>query len=109
LAYVDTSNEGRTLPLTVAERLQLQDMYDGSGAYAGMSEAERRALAEATFLPRPPRPLVSRQYTLDANVDIPLQAAGTHILVIGGQLIDGELEDGVFGMESGAPGGVQDQ
>jgi len=109
LSYVDTSNEGRTLPLTVAERQQLQAMYDGTGPYAGQSEAERRALAESTFLPRPDRPLESSQYTLDARLDLPLQFAGEHMLVIGGQVIDGELRDGVFGMESGAPGGVQKQ
>lgn len=109
LSHVDTANEGRTLPLTVSERLLLQDMYDGAGAYAGMTEDERRALAERTFLPRPSRPLDSRQYTLDARINIPLQAAGSHMLVIGGQVIDGELEDGVFGMESDNPGAVQEQ
>lgn len=109
LAYVNTANEGRTLPLSVDERLLLQDMFDGNGAYAGMSEEERRDLAENTFLPRPDRPLDSRQYTLDANINIPLDAFGSHILLIGGQMIDGELEDGVFGLESNQPGGVQDQ
>src|SRR5690606_16157769 len=100
---------GRTQPLTVGERLLLQDMYDGVGPYAGLPEAESKVLAENTFLPRPDRPLTSSQYTLDARVDIPFQAAGDHILVVGGQMIDGELEDGVFGMESGQPGGTQDQ
>ncbi|MGJ8689767.1 MAG: TonB-dependent receptor domain-containing protein [Gammaproteobacteria bacterium] len=109
LAYVDTANEGRTLPLSVDERLLLQEMYDGTGSYAGMSEDDRRDLAESTFLPRPDRPLDSRQYTLDANVNIPLKAFGDHILVVGGQMIDGELEDGVFGLESNQPGGVQEQ
>ncbi|MDO3387604.1 TonB-dependent receptor [Gilvimarinus sp. SDUM040013] len=109
LSYVDTANDGRTLPLIVAERLELQEMYDGVGDYAGMSEEERRNLAEATFLPRPDRPLDSRQYTLDGRVDIPLRALGSHNLVIGGQVIDGELEDGVFGMESNQPGATQKQ
>lgn len=109
LSYVDSANEGRTLPLTVDERLELQEMQDGTGSYAGMSEAERRALAEDTFLPRPDRTLKSNQYTLDANVNIPLEAFGSHVLVIGGQLIDGELEDSVFGTEKDQPGGVQDQ
>lgn len=109
LAYVDTSNEGRTLPLTVSERLLLQEMYDGSGDYAGMSEDERRALAARTFLPRPDRPLISRQYTLDARLNIPFEVAGSHVFVVGGQMIDGELEDGVFGMESERPRRVQDQ
>lgn len=108
LSYVDTANKGRTLPLSVEERLLLQEMYDGTGAYAGMTEDERRDLAEETFLPRPDRPLNSSQYTLDARVDIPLRGFGDHMLVIGGQMIDGELEDGVFGMEDAEVGGVQD-
>ncbi|GAB3275041.1 TonB-dependent receptor domain-containing protein [Parahaliea aestuarii] len=109
LAYVDTKNEGRTLPLTVDERLLLAEMYYGTGDYAGMAEQARKDLAEATFLPRPARPLDSSQYTLDARLDIPLQAFGSHMLVVGGQVIDGELEDGVFGMESNNPGAVQEQ
>lgn len=109
LAYVDTANEGRTLPLSVAERLLLQEMYDGVGAFAGMPEDARRSLAESTFLPRPNRPLNSSQFTLDAASYIPYEMAGSHMLVVGGQVIDGELEDGVFGLESGQPGGVQDQ
>src|SRR5690606_26902769 len=96
LSFVDTANNGRTLPLSVDERLLLQDMCDGVGDYAGLSEAERRDIAEETFLPRPARPLESSQYTLDVRFDIPLEAFGYHNLVVGGQMIDGELEDGVF-------------
>ncbi|SNY45832.1 outer membrane receptor for ferrienterochelin and colicins [Arsukibacterium tuosuense] len=109
LSYVDTANNGRTLPLSVAERLLLQQMFDGTGDYAGLSEQERRDLAEDTFLPRPARPLESNQYTLDVRFDIPLNALGYHNLVLGGQLIDGELHDGVFGLEDGNAGAVQDQ
>lgn len=93
----------------MAERLELQEIYDGVGDYAAMTEEERRALAEQTFLPRPDRLLRSSQYTLDAHFTLPFAAMGKHILVVGGQAIDGELEDGVFGMESGQPGGVQEQ
>src|SRR5690606_13491529 len=97
LSYVETDNNGRTLPFTVAERQLLQQMYDGSGAYAGMTEDERRALAEAAFLPRDKRTLQSNQYTLDGRLDIPLTGlAGDHLLVVGGQIIRGELKDGVF-------------
>ena len=106
LSFVDTANEGRTLPLTVDERLLLAEMYYATGEYAGMSEDDRRALAQDTFLPRPARPLASSQFTLDANVTIP---KGDHVMILGGQIIDGELEDGVFGMESNQPGGVQAQ
>lgn len=110
LSYVDTSNDGRTLPLSVAERLLLQQMYDGTGEYAELSEAERRDIAEDTFLPRPKRPLESSQYTLDARVDIPVTGyLGEHNIVLGGQVIDGELLDGVFGLEDSEAGGIQEQ
>lgn len=110
VAYVDTQNNGRTLPLSVAERLQLQAMYDGTGEYVDMDEQTRKDLAEATFLPRPARPLDSSQYTYDLRFDIPVNNfAGDHAFVLGGQLIDGELQDGVFGLESGKPGAVQEQ
>lgn len=111
LAYIDTGNHGRTLPLTVEERLLATQMYCGnaatcsSGAYAGLTVAERQALMESTFLPRPKRPMESRQYTFDAKFDVPLVSSfGRHHLVLGTQIIDGELEDGVFGMEGGGEG-----
>ncbi len=104
LAHVATNNDGRTMPFTVAERQQLLQMIDATGPYAGMSLAERRALAESTFLPRPKRTLESAQYTLDARLDIPFTAAGEHTLVAGTQVIRGDLTDGVFGTERGTPG-----
>jgi len=79
-------------------------MIDGTGAYAGLSEGARRAIAEDTFLPRPSRTLESAQFTLDAKLDIPFELAGGHVAVMGGQLIRGELTDGVFGLETGTPG-----
>ncbi len=110
VSYVDTQNNGRTLPLSVAERLQLQEMYDGTGEYANMDEQARKDLAEETFLPRPVRPLESSQYTYDLRFDIPITGAlGDHNFVLGGQLIDGELKDGVFGLESNEAGKVQEQ
>ena len=108
LSHVATNNDGRTVPFTVAERELLLQMIDGTGAYAGMPLDDRRALAESTFLPRPKRTLESAQYTLDAKLDIPFQAAGQHVAVVGAQVIRGELTDGVFGMESGTPGLKQD-
>ncbi|MBU0554843.1 MAG: TonB-dependent receptor [Alphaproteobacteria bacterium] len=105
LAYVETDNNGRTLPFSVAERVLLQQMYSGTGDYAGLSTDERRAIAEDTFLPRPKRTLQSNQYTLDARLDIPLEnLVGTHRFVVGGQFIDGDLTDSVFGLEASAEG-----
>ncbi len=110
LAHVRTANDGRTLPLTAEERLLHLALFNGTGAYAGLPEAERRALAESLLLPRPKRTMESRQITLDAKLDIPILGVfGNHMVVIGGQLIRGELEDGVFGLESvSGSGAVQD-
>jgi len=108
LSYVDTQNHGRTLPFTTSERELLLAMFDGTGIYAGISEDDRKDLAEATFLPRAKRVMASNQYTLDAKLDMPFDLAGQHIAVVGAQVIRGELEDGVFGMESGTPGAVQE-
>src|SRR5690606_25187780 len=104
-----TNNHGRTLPFTVEERKLLAQMIDGVGAYSDMSEDERKALAEEFFLPRPKRTLASNQYKLDAKLDMPFQLAGQqHITVVGAQVIRGELEDSVFGMENGTPGAIQE-
>lgn len=107
LSYVDTHNNGRTLPFTVAERAHLLQMIDATGPYAGLSEAERKKLAESTFLPRPKREMNSNQYTFDAKVDFSFEAAGRHTTVLGTQVIRGELVDGVFGLEQGTPGEKQ--
>jgi len=110
LSYVDTQNNGRTMPLSVAERQLLEQMYYATGEYAGMDEETRKALAAETFLPRNKRPLESNQYTLDARLDIPLDnLAGYHNLVVGTQVTNGELLDGVFGLEDGEVNGVQEQ
>lgn len=108
LAYVSTNNNGRTLPFSVAERELLLAMVDGTGEYAGLSVAERRDIAETTFLPRPKRTLESAQYTLDAKIDMPFEFAGSHTVVLGGQAIQGELTDGVFGLENGTVGEAQE-
>lgn len=108
LAHVETNNNGRTLPFTVAERNHLLEMLNGTGNYANLSVDERKAIAEKTFLPRPQRILESAQYTFDANLTMPFEYAGAHNVIVGTQIIRGELTDGVFGMEKGQPSGVQD-
>ena len=145
LAYVETSNQGRTLPFGVAERQALQQLwnaactnlggsinagtgycapsaaigYRNANAWNNLSEAQKLAVMQANlsadqyaalqgYLPRPQRSLESNQYTLDAKLDIPFQAAGDHIAVVGAQVIRGELVDGVFGMEAGTVGSTQE-
>ncbi|MDY6456447.1 TonB-dependent receptor [Acinetobacter faecalis] len=104
LAHVKTNNKGRTLPFTVSERKELLDIMNDSS----LSIDERKEKAEQTFLPRPKRTLESEQLTLDANISMPFELAGKHTAIVGTQIIDGELTDGVFGMESGTPGGAQE-
>lgn len=108
LSHVATNNDGRTMPFTVAERALLLTMIDATGAYAGLSEAQRRTIAAETFLPRPKRTLESAQYTLDAQLTAPFELAGAHTVLVGGQVIRGELTDGVFGIETGTPGQKQE-
>ncbi len=145
LAYVETSNEGRTLPFSVDQRQSLQQLwnvacsnlggsvsgatgycapsaamgYRNADAWNNLSEAQKLAVMQANldpqqfaslqaYLPRPRRTLESNQYTLDAQLDVPFQAAGEHMAVVGAQVIRGELVDGVFGMEAGAAGGTQE-
>ncbi len=108
LSYVDTQNHGRTLPFSLAERAELLKMFDGTGIYAGQTEAQRKALAAKTYLPRPKRTMASNQYTFDAKLDMPFELAGQHTAIVGTQVIRGELEDSVFGLESGLAGQVQE-
>src|SRR5690606_27638247 len=81
--------------------------YASSNAWNNQSEADKLAILQANlgqaayqellgFLPRPARTLESSQYTLDLQADVPFQAAGGHMLVFGGQVVRGELSDGVF-------------
>jgi outer membrane receptor for ferrienterochelin and colicins len=110
LTYVDTANEGRTLPLSSGERLFVQDMKSkyGSAYNDFLANATPAEIAQFQALyPRPDRTLESRSYTIDAKSEI---ALGNHYLVIGGQFIDAEMEDGVFGLKDGTfkDGTVQD-
>lgn len=86
LHYIETRNDGRTLPLTALERLEYdQRVLDGA------TDQE----IKDTFLPRPKRVLETRQTTLDLKFD---SLVGDHLLVYGGQYMDAKMEDGTFGM-----------
>lgn len=109
LQRIETNNDGRTLPFSVAERNQLQALWDavpGGNAAAKLANMTPEQLAELeSFLPRPKRTMESSQYTLDAKLEIPVDDFfGRHQLIVGGQVIRGELKDGVFGIEDGAAG-----
>lgn len=96
LQHIDSENNGRSLPLTAEQRKALK-------ALSG-TQAEKEQWVTDNLLPRPKRELASRGYTLDAKLELPFN---NHNMVIGTQLIDTEMEDGVFGMaESGYKGGT---
>lgn len=93
--------------------------YSNVNAWNNQSEEDKLAFMEANLssaqyttllanLPRPKRTLESAAYTLDAKLDMPFEYAGQHIVVVGGQVIRGELTDGVFGMEQGTSGEAQE-
>ena len=143
LAYIETNNNGRTLPFSVDERQALQGLWNVACANAGgtvngngfcptagtgfanvnawnnQSEEAKLAFMQANLtadqytallanLPRSKRTLESSQYTFDAKLDMPFQYAGEHIVVVGTQVIQGELTDGVFGLEEGRSGAAQE-
>ncbi len=113
-----TENLGRSLPLTVAERAELQDLWNdvcarrgqaancnnGTGTAginsSGLTVGELQRLN--ALLPRPLRALEIDSLIVDAKLDMPI---GAHVVTVGGQYLDAEMEDGTFGMFGG---GFQD-
>ena len=91
---VNTANLGRTLPFSAGERNDLQALWDVSGGDMSALTSAQKAELEA-FLPRPERVMQTKQLTVDGKMDIPLEE---HLVVLGFQYIDAEMEDGVFGM-----------
>ncbi|RMH94089.1 TonB-dependent receptor [Lysobacter pythonis] len=107
LMRIGSRNLGRSLPLTIAERAELQTLWNevctrrGQAAYcnngslaASRLTADERARLGA-FLPRPLRTLELRGWVLDSKLEV---NAEDHRLTVGGQLNDTDMEDGVFGM-----------
>lgn len=105
LMHNTNRNLGRTMPLTVDERLVLQELWNaacvagGGTPYCAGAKMDKLTLAQRAqleaFLPRPPRTLEIRSWVLDTMLDMQL---GDHKLAIGGQYQDAQMEDSVFGM-----------
>ena len=107
LTYLATNNEGRTMPLSAAERAQYNDIIaNNPDCVADAGSDACLAVLGATFLPRPQRQLESNELRLDGKLDLPIN--DQHFVVVGTQIMRGELEDGVFGLESGSPGQVSE-
>jgi len=114
VSYIKTANLGRAMPFSVDERKSLQGLWDAAcvagGGAANCANADRADLTPAqqaeleAFLPRERRIMETRQLTFDAKMDIPL---GDHLVVVGGQYIDAEHEDGVFALSGSGYDKVQ--
>lgn len=107
-----SNNLGRSLPLTVQERADLQTLWNdvcarrgqapscnnGTGAAgiasSGLTPAELERLN--AFLPRQLRTLELDGIVLDTKLDM---SFGAHQVTVGGQFNDTDMEDGVFGMD----------
>jgi len=109
LTHSKSNNLGRSLPLTLDERANLQTLWNdvcqrtgaASNCAAGRSNAlgalnaEEMARLQA-FLPRPLRTMELEGYVLDTMLDLDF---GAHKLTVGGQYNDTDMIDGVFGMD----------
>jgi len=110
LTHATSNNLGRSLPLTLEERADLQTLWNdvcarrgqaarcnmASGNLGVLNDAERARLS--AFLPRPLRTMELKGYVLDTMLDMTF---GAHKLTIGGQYNDTDMTDGVFGMDGG--------
>lgn len=94
-----SENFGRSLPLTVEERADLQAIWDQAVIDQGTNRpaltAGLRTQLEEEFLPRPMRTLKIDNLIVDTKLESSWQ---NHYFVLGGQYFDAEMEDGVFGM-----------
>lgn len=101
-----SNNLGRSLPLTIAERAALQDLWNAACVAGGGDpfcsnariddlSAEQRAALEA-FLPRQRRVLELDGLIVDSKLEM---LFGDHQLTVGGQYNDTDMEDGTFGMD----------
>jgi outer membrane receptor for ferrienterochelin and colicins len=99
LTWSSSENLGRSLPLTVDERLALQQIWDTARLAQNTNRPQLtpalREQLQADFLPRPLRELAIENLIVDSKWD---SSIGNHYYVTGFQYLDSEMEDGVFGM-----------
>ena len=98
--HVKTNNYGRTLPLNAAQR----KLFDDNKQLGGKWDTYEKAMADPnflSFLPRPTRVLQSKATTFNAQYEMPFEK---HYVIVGTEYIDGELEDGVFGISDSSTG-----
>ncbi len=93
-----SENHGRSLPLTVDERIQVQSIWDQAVIDQGVSSPELTDeiydLLESTFLPRQKRPLKIDNFILNSSFESNFK---NHYYIVGMQFFDADMEDGAFG------------
>lgn len=93
-----SENLGRSLPLTVEERLQVQAIWDQAIIDQGTSMPELTdeiyAQLDNQFLPRPQRNLKLDNTILNSRYE---SSWNNHYFIVGGQYFDADMEDGSFG------------
>jgi len=93
--HISSENFGRSLPLNASQRQFIANNTNGNGEnWQSVDEALQNS-EFAALMPRPGRTLKSQNTTYDAKFEMPLD---NHLIVVGGQYVEGEMEDGVFGM-----------
>ncbi len=112
LMHSTSNNLGRSLPLTVDERAELQTLWNDVCARRGLTAYCNNGTGEAgiassnltteelarldSYLPRQLRTMELSGIVLDTRLDMRF---GNHQINIGGQFTDIDMEDGVFGMD----------
>lgn len=106
-----SNNLGRSLPLTVAERAELQTLWNDVCARRGQSANCNNGTGQPgidanmtpeeierlnAFLPRRLRTLELDSLIVDTRLEM---LFGDHQFTVGGQYNDTDMEDGVFGMD----------
>ncbi|WP_154224646.1 TonB-dependent receptor domain-containing protein [Marinicella rhabdoformis] len=93
-----SENHGRSLPLTVEERLHVQSIWDQAVIDQGMALPELTdeiyQLLEQTFLPREKRPLKIDNFILNSSYESSFK---NHYYILGMQYFNADMEDGAFG------------
>lgn len=93
-----SENQGRSLPLTVAEREQVQSIWDQAVIDQGLEMPALTdgifQLLENTFLPRPKRPLKIDNLILNSHYE---SSYNNHYYIMGMQYFNADMEDGAFG------------
>lgn len=109
--HIESSNIGRSMPLTAAQRLQIAANKANNIAsphFTGNWSTFALANADPAFralMPRDARTLESINTIYSAKYEVPLN---NHFLVVGTEYLDAQMKDGIFGMNKGKSNGKKE-